>query len=86
MSKSYEIRTLSDLLNVPSDRLHDCMAELADTITLFKAECELLGVDTTLEFITWHDDNKKDQRHSFYFNDGKELRFDFKEDAEDTNG
>ncbi|WP_335953522.1 hypothetical protein [Acinetobacter higginsii] len=82
MSNSYEIRTLSDLLKVPSDRLHDCMAELADAITLFKAERELLEVETDLEFITWHDDNKTDQRHSFYFDDGKELRFDFKADAE----
>ena len=82
MSKSYEIRTLSDLLNVPSDRLHDCMAELADGIIAFKANCEALDIHNGLDEITWHDDQKKDQRHSFKCEDGRELRIDLKADTE----
>lgn len=82
MSKSYEIRTLSDLLNVPSDRLHDCMAELADGIIAFKASCEALDIHNGLDEITWHDDQKKDQRHSFKCEDGRELRIDLKADVE----
>lgn len=82
MSKSYKIQTLSDLLNVPSDRLHDCMTELADGIIAFKANCEALDIKNGIDELTWHDDQKKDQRHSFYCEDGRELRIDLKADAE----
>ena len=82
MSKSYKIQTLSDLLNVPSDRLHDCMAELADGILAFKANCEALDINNGIDELTWHDDQKKDQRHIFYCEDGRELRIDLKTDED----
>lgn len=59
MMKTYEIRTINDLLKVPSDKLDVCLREIQYSLELHKLafgeECETIG----LEVIRWCDDGKR---------------------------
>lgn len=64
MTKSYEIRNITDILRIPADRIHDCLSEVADQFVQLSATLKAAGVDlNNVEFdqevITWVDDGKK---------------------------
>jgi hypothetical protein len=73
MSKTYEIKTLSDFFNVPSDRIDDCLKEFALGIKVMKSDFEALGVPNgKMDFFNWTDDGKQN------------LKADYKLDAENV--
>ena len=45
MTKTYEIKTLSDFLKVPTDRIGDCLKEFAVSLEFLKANHELMGLE-----------------------------------------
>lgn len=64
MTKSYEIRSITDILRIPADRIHDCLSEVADQFVQLSATLTAQGIDLDdVEFdqeaITWVDDGKK---------------------------
>ncbi len=70
--KQYEIKTIDDLLRIPPDRLHDCLAELETSIGLAHAMVAFAQIykpgetiTATLPSWTWIDDGKRDQDLSF---------------------
>ncbi len=71
MSNRYEIKTIDDLLRVPPNRLHDCLAELETSIRICHAMQALaaagapteqvkVGLKVGLPSWTWIDDGKND--------------------------
>ena len=69
--KTYEIRTINDLLKVPSDKLNVCLREIHYSLELHKLafgdECETIG----LEVIRWRDDG--DRRVELQDDKGEEI-------------
>lgn len=69
--KTYEIRTINDLLKVPSDKLEVCLREIHYGLELHKLafgdECETIG----LEVIRWRDDG--DRRVELQDDKGEEI-------------
>ncbi|MDR6542928.1 hypothetical protein ABIC56_002903 [Acinetobacter bereziniae] len=64
MTKSYKIEKISDLLKIPSDRIHDCLNEIADSFVQLAVIVETNGmkIDEIIfdqESFTWVDDGKK---------------------------
>jgi hypothetical protein len=71
-SKQYEIKTINDLLLVPPERLHDCLAELETSIQICHAMKALTSagaptaeVKVELPVWTWIDDGKRDQNFKY---------------------
>ena len=81
MTKTYEIRTLSDFLKVPNDRIEDCLKEFAVSLEFLKANHELMGLENgQMEFFNWTDDGKKNITADFKF--GKDvIRSEVKEEG-----
>lgn len=69
--KTYEIRTINDLLKVPSDKLDVCLREIQYSLELhrlaFGEDSETVG----LEVIRWCDDG--DRRVELQDNKGEEI-------------
>lgn len=68
MSNRYEIKTINDLLRVPPERLHDCLAELRTSLEICHAMAALAAACAPTEEVkvelpswTWIDDAKREQ-------------------------
>lgn len=62
MTKEYQLAKIEDFLKLPADRIHDCMADLADHFCNLKASMELLDLPPEamgLDKMIWIDDGGK---------------------------
>ena len=71
--EEYKIKTVDDFLQLPVDRIHDCLDEFAAMLVATKTAsialvdlCESLGQKVEgsalrIPMFTWIDDGKKDQ-------------------------
>lgn len=61
-NKTYEISKISDFLKIPSDRIEDCMAELAQHLKAVKSSFEMIDIDPShgMSKLVWTDDGKED--------------------------
>lgn len=70
----YRIETVADFLNVPEDRIEDCLKEFADFIELSRAMlqaasfmAQIMGIEdkSKIGAYTWIDDGKKEKTVRF---------------------
>lgn len=86
MSKIYKIETVGDFLKVPSDRIHDCLSELADQLKPVMIGLESLGLNSTgseVKTFTWEDDGKRDLNITLNCIDGRSATFKFPDKKEE---
>ena len=74
MTNVYKIESIGDFLKIPSDRIHDCLNEMANHMSEFKAGLEALGIEPTgaeIKTFTWEDDGKNDLNITLNCEDGR---------------
>lgn len=82
MTKEYQLAKLEDFLKLPADRIHDCMAELAEHFCNLKSSMELMGLEPDvmgLDKMVWIDDGGKYVKTTVQFEDGEALQFQYGE-------
>ena len=69
----YKITSLKDLLNIPVDRVDDCLDELKDGLKLIHAQMAAFEIpvgDAVFDSFTWNDDGAKDMTSNAHFSCG----------------
>lgn len=82
MTEEYKLAKIEDFLKLPADRIHDCMAELADHFCSLKSSMELMSLTPDvieLNGMTWIDDGGKYVKTTIQFEDGEALQFQYGE-------
>lgn len=69
----YKITSLKDLLNIPVDRIDDCLDELKDGLKLMHVQMEAFEIsvaDAVFDSFTWQDDGAKNMTSNAHFSCG----------------
>lgn len=76
MTKEYKLAKIEDFLKLPADRIHDCMAELADHFCNLKLSMELMSLTPDLmglDKMVWVDDGGKYVKTTINFEGSDEV-------------